>query len=66
MDKKNRKIFDGQIEEWISEIIAGDGFAYGYRKITKVLQREYNLTINEKKVYRLCKKMNVLRGYATN
>ena len=50
MDKKNRKIFDGQIEEWISEIIAGDGFAYGYRKITKVLQREYNLTINEKKV----------------
>lgn len=62
MDKKNRKISDGQIEEWISEIIAGDGFAYGYRKITKVLQREYNLTINEKKVYRLCKKMNVLRS----
>lgn len=61
IDKKGRKICDDQIKEWISEIIAGDGFAYGYRKITIVLEREYDLTINKKKVYRLCKEMNVLR-----
>ena len=27
IDKKGRKICDDQIKEWISEIIAGDGFA---------------------------------------
>ena len=34
---------------------------YGYRKLTKMLRRQHQLVINKKKVYRLCKKMNVLR-----
>lgn len=34
---------------------------YGYRKLTKILRREHCLVINKKKVYRLCKEMNVLR-----
>ncbi|WP_427339027.1 IS3 family transposase [Caloranaerobacter sp. DY30410] len=28
---------------------------YGYYKITIILKRKYNLIINKKKVYRLCK-----------
>ncbi|NMM55589.1 IS3 family transposase [Paenibacillus aquistagni] len=38
---------------------------YGYRKLTKLLRRQYRLVINKKKVYRLCKKMNVLRPQRT-
>ncbi|MCQ6563884.1 DDE-type integrase/transposase/recombinase [Paenibacillus mendelii] len=34
---------------------------YGYRKLTKILQRNPKLVINKKKVYHLCKQMNVLR-----
>lgn len=61
VDKTNKKISDEQIKEFICEIIAGDGEYYGYRKITVVLQREYNLVINKKKVYRLCKELNMLK-----
>jgi putative transposase len=59
--KNATKISDEEIEEFICEIIAGDGQYYGYRKITVVLRREYNLVINKKKVYRLCKEMGMLR-----
>ncbi|WP_397351482.1 IS3 family transposase [Paenibacillus larvae] len=34
--------------------------AYGYRKLTVCLRREYQLQINKKKVYRLCKKLDIL------
>lgn len=54
-------VSDEQIKEWICEMIAGDGFAYGYLKLTWSLRREYSLVINKKKVYRLCKQMGVLR-----
>lgn len=43
------------------EIIAGDGYAYGYRKLTVILTQRYKLILNEKKVYRLCKELDVLR-----
>lgn len=56
-----KKVSDEQIKEWLLESIAGDGFAYGYRKLTKLLRREYNLVINKKKVYRLCKELDILR-----
>ena len=38
---------------------------FGYRKLTKLLRRQHRLVINKKKVYRLCKKMNVLRPQRT-
>jgi putative transposase len=38
---------------------------YGYRKLTKLLRRQHRLVINKKKVYRLCKKMSVLRPQRT-
>lgn len=57
-----KPICDEQICEWIMELLADEyTSAYGYRKLTKVLRRQYKLVINKKKVYRLCKKMNVLR-----
>ena len=54
-------VSDEQINEWICEVIAGDGFAYGYHKLTWCLRRQYSLVINKKKVYRLCRQMRVLR-----
>lgn len=55
-NQQQRKIFDGQIKEWICDLIEGDAFVYGYRKLTVALKQEYSLIINKKKVYRLCKK----------
>ena len=43
------------------ELVEGDGFPYGYRKLTVCLREEYQLQINSKKVYRLCKKLDILR-----
>ena len=60
-DKSGRKICDQQIIEWIYRLIDGEGFSYGYRKITVLLKRYYHLIINKKKVYRLCKREGLLR-----
>ena len=54
-------ICDEQIKEYICEIIESEGLFYGYYKITIVLRRKFNLIINKKKVYRLCKELNILR-----
>lgn len=43
------------------EFLMGEGASYGYRKLTLLLKRRYQLIINKKKVYRLCKIMDVLR-----
>ncbi|QCT03679.1 integrase catalytic subunit [Paenibacillus algicola] len=56
-----KHVSDEQISEWITEFLAGEGAAYGYRKLTVLLRRRYKLRINKKKVYRLCKLMDVLR-----
>jgi putative transposase len=60
MDKNNQLVSDEQIKEWLSEIIAGEESAYGYRKLAICLERQYNLIINKKKVYRLCKELDIL------
>lgn len=54
-------VSDEQICEWIMEFLAGEGASYGYRKLTVLLRRRHSLRINKKKVYRLCKRMDVLR-----
>lgn len=59
--KAGKRISDEQIREWLLELVAGDGQAYGYRKLTIALQREYDLVINKKKVYRLCEELDLLR-----
>ena len=35
--------------------------SYGYNKLTICLKEDYKLLINRKKVYRLCKELNILR-----
>ena len=60
-DKNGQKICDQQINEWIYRLIDGEGFSYGYRKLTLLLRRNYHLIINKKKVYRLCKLERILR-----
>ncbi|PTR46466.1 IS3 family transposase, partial [Geobacillus thermodenitrificans] len=55
------KVPDEQIQEWLSELVMGEGFAYGYHKLTIQLRRDHQLVISKKKVYRLCKAMDLLR-----
>lgn len=55
-----RKISDEQIKEFIMEELSGDGYPYGYKKLTTSMQEDYGLNINHKKVYRLCKELDVL------
>ena len=60
LNKGNEPISDEQIKEWLLELIAGEEHAYGYRKLTLCLIRQHNLIINKKKVYRLCKELDIL------
>ncbi|WP_242952027.1 IS3 family transposase [Clostridium felsineum] len=62
INKENKIICDDQIKEFIMESINGDAINYGYRKITYYLRKYYNLIINHKKVYRLCKELNILKN----
>lgn len=55
------RIPDEQIKEWLMEVISGSGYNYGYHKLTMALRRDYDLVINKKKVYRLCKELGILR-----
>lgn len=43
------------------ELISGEAGVYGYRKLCLLLRREYALEINKKKVYRLCKVLDILQ-----
>lgn len=51
---------DSKIEEFLRVIIENEGAYYGYNKLTYKL-RSFGIVINKKKVYRLCKKMEILR-----
>jgi len=62
LNKEGDKICDEQIKEYILQIIETKGSEfYGYFKITIVLSRKFGLVINKKKVYRLCKELDILR-----
>lgn len=58
--KKGRKVKDTKIKEYLLVLIEGDEAVYGYRKLTKSLRKIYQLIINKKKVYRLCKELDIL------
>lgn len=60
-DQNGSRIPDEQIKEWLMELISGPCYNYGYYKLTMALRRDYHLTINKKKVYRLCKELGILR-----
>jgi putative transposase len=44
---REKRISDEQIKEWLMELVAGDGFPYGYRKLTVCLNEDYMLKINK-------------------
>ncbi|MCE7791746.1 IS3 family transposase [Salipaludibacillus sp. CUR1] len=53
---------DAQIEEYLMELHVDDYYgAMGYRKWTLYLKEHYYLVINKKKVFRLCKKLSILK-----
>lgn len=60
-DINNNRVCDDEIKGRILEIIETEGDFYGCYKITVTLRRKYNLVINKKKVYRLCKELDILR-----
>jgi len=59
--KDNKIVSNEQVKEWLCELIVGEGFAYGYLKLTYCLKKKFNLKINKKKVYRLCKELDILK-----
>ncbi len=60
LTRQGQKVPDGQIMEWIVEILEDENAAYGYEKLTWRLRRRFDLTVNKKKVYRLCREMELL------
>lgn len=58
--RTGRIISDAQIEEWLMELVSGEEHIYGYAMLTECLKRQYDLVINKKKTYRLCKKLGIL------
>ncbi|MBE3586370.1 MAG: IS3 family transposase [Thermoanaerobacter sp.] len=60
LTRGGRKVSDEEIKEYLTELVCGEGFPYGYRKLTICLWEDYGLIINHKKVYRLCKELDIL------
>ena len=42
------------------ELVSGEEHVYGYMMLTECLRNHYDLVINKKKTYRLCKKLGIL------
>jgi len=61
LNNASKRVSDEQIKEWLTELVLGEEGAYGYRKLTKCLKLQYHLFINKKKVYRLCKELQLLK-----
>lgn len=59
-DKTGAQVKDVRIKTWLRRLIQGPDGAFGYRKLTVLLRRKHGLLINKKKVYRLCKALNLL------
>jgi putative transposase len=60
LTRSGNVVSDAQIEEWLMELVAGEEQGYGYLLLTECLRVQYQLVINKKKVYRLCKKLGIL------
>jgi len=60
LTRSGRKVSDEQIQEWLLELAAGEEHGYGYAMLTECLKRQHELVINKKKVYRLCKELELL------
>lgn len=61
LTQTGERVSDEQIKEWLMELIAGEEFIYGYKMLSQCLRDQYQLVINHKKVYRLCKELDILQ-----
>lgn len=62
MHKDGYKVPDELIEEYLMEYYFDDNIGgLGYKKWTTLLNEQYNLILNKKKVYRLCKELDILK-----
>ena len=62
LHKEGQKVPDEQIEEYLMEYYHDDNIgALGYKKWTSLLADQFGLIINKKKIYRLCKKLAILK-----
>jgi len=59
-DRSGNVVLDARIKGFLRRLIQGVNAAFGYRKLTVLLRRKYNVIINKKKVYRLCKELKIL------
>jgi putative transposase len=59
-DHSGKRVADARIKTWLRRLVLGPDSAFGYRKLTILLRRKYQLVINKKKVYRLCKELQLL------
>ncbi|MBN3522524.1 IS3 family transposase [Paenibacillus apiarius] len=59
--KTGEKVSDGQIKEWLLELVEGEEHVYGYRLLAQCLRNERELVLDKKKSYRLCKELGILQ-----
>lgn len=57
---KGKRVKDYLIKKYLMKLIDGEAAVYGYRKLTMALRKKHHLIINKKKVYRLCKELDIL------
>lgn len=58
--QEGKKVEDNIIKDYLMALIGGKECVYGYRKLTRSLRQKHHLIINKKKVYRLCKELDIL------
>lgn len=58
--QSNKKVSDKKIKGYLMKLMERKECVYGYRKLTRSLRKKYKLIINKKKVYRLCKELDIL------
>lgn len=55
------RVEDGQIKKWLFELLEGEEHVYGYKLLAQCIRDRYDLILNKKKAYRLCKELGILQ-----
>lgn len=55
------KVSDEQLKEWLLELLEGEEHVYGYKLLAQCIRDRYNVKLNPKKSYRLCKELGILQ-----
>lgn len=58
---EGERVCDGQIQEWLLELLEGEEHVYGYKLLAQCIRDQYNVRLNKKKAYRLCLELGVLQ-----